>query len=143
MINHVFSVLCNKSSIDIDSNTVSILEVLEQLTIFTDQAKGILLPIHFELFSLLTRAQKEQPAQGQLRINFCDPSGARVNQQELAVDLSSVIFFRTRTRFNGLELNDPGIYKFVVELKQSEETPWVEVAQLPLLVIYQPPSGKK
>jgi hypothetical protein len=143
MINHVFSVICDKSSIDSETNKVSILEVLEQLIVFTDQSERISLPIQFELFSLWTRAQFDKPAQGQMRIHFCNPSGVCKVQAEVAIDLSSVLFYRTRFRANGIELVGPGVYKFVVELKPDEKTEWVEVAQLPLWVTYQIPPDKE
>lgn len=137
MIRHAFSVLCGKSSIDSETNTVSILEVLEQLTIFTDIPDHINLPIQFELFSLWTRENKDLPEQGQMRIHFCDPSNICKNQTESLVDLTTAIFYRTRIKVNGLELVGPGMYKYIIELRQNNKEEWETVAQLPLLVEYQ------
>lgn len=138
MINHVFSVICDRSSIDIDTNTVSIFGILEQLTIFTGETGLIKLPMQFELFSHWSRQLVDQPVKGKMRVYFCSPTGNKNIRNESIIDLSSVIFYRIRVRINGIELSGPGLYKFVIEYQVNENTEWQEVAQLPLLVTYDP-----
>ncbi len=136
MINHVFSVICDRSSIDTETNTASIFGVLEQLTVFTRDTGLIKLPIQFELFSHWSRMLVDQPAKGKMRVYFCSPTGDKNVRAESIIDLSSVVFYRIRIRINGIELSGPGLYKFVIEYQASEDVEWVEVAQLPILVTY-------
>jgi hypothetical protein len=136
MINHVFSIICEHSSIDSETNTASILGVLEHLTVFTDESGDLNLPLQFEIFSHWVRENVDQPAQGQMRVYFCAPSGQKKLTGSGPIDLSSVTFYRLRIRYNGIELSGPGLYKFIVEYQSTEDAEWVVVAQLPLLVTY-------
>ncbi|HNT55821.1 MAG TPA: hypothetical protein PKG95_13980 [Anaerolineaceae bacterium] len=136
MINHVFSIICEHSSIDSETNTASILGVLEHLTVFTDESGDLNLPLQFEIFSHWARENVDQPDQGQVRVYFCAPSGQKKLTGSGSIDLSSVTFYRIRFRYNGIELSGPGLYKFFVEYQPTEDAEWVVVAQLPLLVTY-------
>ncbi len=138
MINHVFSVICGHSSIDMETNTASILGVLEQLKVFTEASGALNLPMQFEIYSHWVRENVEQPAQGQMRVYFCTPSGQKKLTGSGPIDLSSATFYRFRIRYNGIELSGPGLYKFIIEYQPTENSEWVVAAQLPLLVTYTP-----
>lgn len=139
MIEHVWSVVCNSSSIDQETNTISIFNVLEQLGVFTtDTSDTISLPIHLEIFSLWVRVDETVPGQGRMRVFFCDPFENYQKKAELDIDLKEAIFFRSRIRVEGLDLKGDGKYKFVVELQQKGEESWKKVASLPILIHLQP-----
>jgi hypothetical protein len=138
MIEHVWSVVCNGSSIDQETNTISIYNVIEQLGVFSDTPDSISLPIHLEIFSLWTRADEKIPDRSKMRIFFCDPSDNRNKKTELDIDLKEAVYFRSRIRVDGLDLKGDGRYKFVVELQQEGKDTWEKVASLPILVSIQP-----
>jgi hypothetical protein len=138
MIEHIWSVVCNGSSIDQDTNTISIYNVLEQLKVFSDTPDSVSLPIHLEIFSLWTRENEKVAARGKMRMFFCDPGDNCKKKAELDIDLKEAVFFRSRIRVDGLDLNGAGRYKFVVELQQEGEKSWQKVASLPILVSIQP-----
>lgn len=138
MIEHVWSLICNSSSIDEENHTISIFNILEQLSVFSNTPDMVSLPIHLEIFSLLTREDEKVPAQGKMRIFFCDPADSCTQKAELDIDLKNAVYFRSRIRVDGLDLKGNGKYKFVVELQQKGKKAWEKVASLPLLINFQP-----
>lgn len=138
MIEHVFSVLCSGTSIDAETNAVSLFKVLEQLTVFTETTDLVRINIHFEILSLWTRQSPDIPCQGKLRVIFCSPSNQQKQQAEMPIDLSQAINYRSKLISDGLELTGPGKYYFRIELQEEDQADWQMVASLPILVSYQP-----
>ena len=138
MIEHIWSVLCNSVSVDIESGSISLFNVLEQITVLAKEDEIITLPIRFELATLCTRENENIPMQGKLRFNFCDPKHICKQMAEMEVDLQQGLYFRGRMHFEGLQLNGSGKYKFEVHLQQENSDTWEQVATLPLLVTFQP-----
>jgi len=138
MIEHVWSVICNGSSIDQETNTISLYNVLEQIGVFSDTPDSTSLPIHLEIFSLWVRKDEKVAGSGKMRMFFCDPSESYKNKAELDIDLKDTVFFRSKIKVDGLDLNGDGRYKFVVELQQEGEESWQKVASLPILISIQP-----
>lgn len=144
MIDHVWSILCNGSSIDSETNVISLFGVLEQITIPANPKGIVKLPINLEIFSLWIRGDEKVPACGKMRVVFCDPNDSCEHHAEMDVDLNNAIIFRTRVRSKGLKLRGPGRYKFVIEFQQDQSETWEKVATIPLLVMYQSPEeGQK
>jgi hypothetical protein len=138
MIEHVFSVLCSGTSIDAETNAVSLFKVLEQLTVFTESKDPLRIVIHFEILSLWTRQSPEVPCHGKMRVIFRSPGNQQRQQAELEIDLSKAINYRSKIVSDGIELNGPGKYQFRIELQEEDNADWQEVACLPVLVSYQP-----
>jgi hypothetical protein len=139
MIDHVFSVICHSSAIDRETNVVSIQDVLEQVTIYTEETDPIILPIGFEIFSLWVLRDENIHCKGKLQIFYCNPNDECKNQAELEINLSDVLFYRSRIKSSALQLTGPGRYKFLVKLQQEGSTSWDIVATLPFIVRYEPP----
>ena len=137
MIEHVFSVLCSGTSIDAETNTVTLFKVLEQLTVFTESTETVRIPIHFEILSLWTRQIADDPCHGKARIIFCSPSHDEKQHVEMSIDLSRSINYRSKLIADVIELTGPGKYRFRIELQEEESPDWQEVASLPLLVVYR------
>lgn len=137
MIDHIWSILCSNTAIDYETNSVSIFNVIEQITIIADAQLEIQLPISFELISLWSRSDEKHPCKGRMRAVFCNHNGDRKDQAELDIDLGNVLFFRTRIKMNGIDLHGAGIYKFLIELQQEDENEWEQVSVQPVSVIFK------
>lgn len=140
MIEHVWSVLCHNAAVDAETGSVSLLNILETLIIFGEAKGEVKLPIQYEVFSEWVRADEKQPAKGTMRLFFCNAENECKQQLELPVDLSEHLFARTRVKSNGLVINGPGRYKFLVQLKEDGSERWQPVASLPLVVDFRPES---
>lgn len=147
-IKHIWTVLCRRSIIDKESNNISLLDVLEQVAVSRipagerQPAKDTLtsaVPLDYELVSLWIRASEDQPALGHARAILCSPSGALPGEPaQIDVDLRVYQRMRTRQRFVGLRIKEPGQYLFRVEYRDDGEAEWRGVTTIPLQVIIEP-----
>ncbi|RJP52023.1 MAG: hypothetical protein C4586_03585 [Anaerolineaceae bacterium] len=136
MIKHIWSVLCSRSVIDIDTNNVSIQDIVEQVNINAEPVADGFLPIPLELVTLWERKDSDKPAKGIERITFVTPSGKSNIVSEAEIDLSNAERHRHRVKFPGVPLSEAGRYYFNVEIK-NDNNEWNKVAAIPLKVIFQ------
>jgi hypothetical protein len=138
MIGHAWSVLCDKTLVDQDSQNIS-LDAVEQIA-----ARGLpaappdsllLLPFRPIIVSLWYRDLPDQPATGEARISFRAPTGVTLDTFDLVVDLTTAERCRTRLELPGLPVSTSGRYYFDVELRRQSE--WAREARLPLQVVLE------
>lgn len=140
MITHIWSVLCQRSIVDPQSNNVSIIDVFEALEVDINPAPNINIqdnpefnvPVNYQVVSLWARAD-EKKVVGQLRITLIGPN----DKKRILVD-KELTFpddkrrMRTINEIQGLPVNKSGNYHFIVEIKQGEK--FQKEADLPLEV---------
>jgi hypothetical protein len=136
MIDHVWSVLCSSSSVDRDSNNISLFNIVEQLTVEAigpppDDAG---LPLRMEVVSLWVRRNPEVPARAVARVVLESPGRQPKILPELDLDLTAHERLRTVARFDGLPISASGRHYMVVEYQASTDSPWQEAARIPLQV---------
>jgi hypothetical protein len=147
LINHVWTVLCSKSSIDNDSNNISLFEVLEQVSVEVPPGvqisdEGINVALQFEMISLWSRSDINQPEKGEARFDFRAPSGRTQEGKIVEINLTEYERFRTRQRFSSIPLDSEGVYEFHVHCRPDPGAEWSSVANVPLHVVLrqQPPA---
>ncbi len=141
MIKHIWSVLCQKSSVDQQSNNVSLFDVFEALEVDISPASNVKvpddnpefnIPVQYQVVTLWTRTDTKN-AEGQIQITLVNPYG----KEKILVN-SELKFpsdkrrMRSINQIQGLPVNKSGDYHFIVELKQEEK--FQKVADLPLEV---------
>ncbi len=137
MIEHVWTVLCSRSVIDIETNNVSIQDVIEQISINAEPKSDGFLPFPLELITLWERKESDKPVEGTERVTFVTPSGISKVVFDAKIDLSAVERRRNKVKFPGLPLSETGRYYFKIEIRENDNE-WHEVASIPLTVIFQP-----
>src|SRR3989338_249472 len=99
MIKHAWTVLCQKSIMDQETNNIS-LDVLEQLNVkdlsFPEEAKGIIFPIQMEIVSLWYRTQKDQGLKGKSQQRIIAPNGEEVGKTNIEINLLNHQRYRSR-----------------------------------------------
>ncbi len=146
MIQHVWSVLCTKSVVDKETNNISLIEVLEQVSVVgppvPERERGVI-PINCELVTLWSRSRDNQPARGRARVTLRGPSGEVVVNQESEVDLS--VYPRTRVRWmwTVIPFREPGCQTIGVELRVEGEAEWRDVSKVPLHIMLEPPESSQ
>lgn len=135
MIKHIWSVLCESSSIDSETNKVSLFNAFESLTIYGDpeQIKGI--PINFEILTLWERME-EETCEGVMRVILFDAKGDASPDFECNINLRESHFHRTRMAVKGLPLSGPGRYVCQVAY-QIGEADWQIAAELPIIIRFE------
>lgn len=137
MIRHIWTVICSKSVIDQDTNSISLLEVLEQLNISGPKLpkkkdKVVTIPLNFEVVTLWSRVSDDQPCRGNARIILFAPSGKKIKEFKHNVDLTTYKRFRNRVKIIGFPFPESGIYNFQIQIKEEKDSNWKEVANIPL-----------
>jgi len=144
MIRHNWTVVCSHSTIDADTNNISLIEVLEQLSIkgppFTDDGEPVI-PIEFDVVTLWSRSNLDQLCQGQARLQLLAPSGVSLMEKEYPINLSSHSRMRSRTRFAGFPLKGSGLYQFQVQFREEDEGDWQDAASVLLQISIETPSN--
>lgn len=94
MIDHVWSILCGKSTTDRETNNLSLFEVIEQINVLgplPEPAAKMALPMPFELVSLWCRANPGEPEESTARIKLLAPNNAEtLTQSFLLISLKMV-----------------------------------------------------
>jgi hypothetical protein len=146
VIEHVWSVLCGKASIDRETNNVSLFDIIEQIQIEALQplpAEGnVLIPFTCELVSLWSRADPDVAAQGFARVTFQEHgreaewgAQAPVIGNELPLDLlGDSKRLRTRIQIPGFPVRHGGYYFIAVEFRSADDPTWHLVTRVPLEV---------
>ena len=140
----VWAILCENTIIDQRSNNVSLIEVIDELTIPAPapepmtETKGE--PRKFfdaDLVVLWARSKLDLPEKAQMRSKIVAPNGGEARSGESEVDLTENIRLRSIGRIAGLPpFTQAGEYRIKIEAKESDSE-WQEVFELPLWVSVQ------
>ncbi len=146
MIRHIWSVLCSKSSIDKDTNNVSLFEVLEQVSFnvkgpYAEKAKKIarnehiVAPFNFEVVTLLDRESPRGEPEVALKAGIVDPAGKTLgNFDHLVRFVEGKRRMRVVMKIIGMPVNKSGVYRVMIMLKEQGGGDYKIVAEIPLEV---------
>ncbi len=131
---HLWSIICERSSIDYESNNLSLFNCLEQLQVTIDKSKQkdgeqLIIPLAFQLFSLW---ELENETMIELTIEVVDPDGSIINSLEAPFPIKgSFKRFRSRINIPGLPITISGRYLMRLKRKLQDNEFKVE-AELPI-----------
>jgi len=137
MIEHAWSVLCQKVIIDQESNNIS-LDVIEEIHLEGNlppeairDSEGFLVPYQLIFASLWYRNDPEIESRGKARLQLISPNGKVIGGAEIDVDLTKNSRLRTKCKFNSLPIpkNQSGYFFFHLQVQEKE---WKTVAKIPL-----------
>ncbi len=143
MIDHVWSVLCRRSSIDRETNNISLFDVVEQLQLFEGSEVPSSVAGPFEIVSLWTRSA--EPTRGEAQISLRGPSGRLLIPPLLQeIDLREARRLRARQRLSLIPIEGSGVHVFSIERRLHGRERWDEVATIPVDVVLRagPPSRR-
>ena len=134
---HIWTVLCQKSTIDVDSNQLSLFNCMEELSIVIDKTeavgKNLAIPIEFQLVSYFTADDTSLAHLINLRIEIMDPSGKALNVFENSHQIKQgVARFRSRANISGMPVTDSGRYFFKIFQKTDSAGEFELISELPL-----------
>ena len=121
---HIWTVLCQTSSIDIETNLLSIFNCVEELNLMIDKTKApqgdLVVPTEFQLVSFWTIDNPNKDNELELRIEIVDPIGKVLNGFENKYPVKKgIVRFRNRTNIQGLPITEAG--RYLVRIMQKEE----------------------
>lgn len=136
MIEHVWTVACERVVIDRKSNNVSMQSVIEQFRIAGEPKERGRLPQRFHLITLWTRTEDNKPCLGFMRFSLLSPSEKKLAESEHELNLVDTERYRVVISIPGLPVEEGGRYVFKIDLKQEGESEWREVQRVPLMVTF-------
>jgi len=137
-----WSILCSNSLVDMDSNNLSLFNIIEQINLELktdkkfDEKAGDDFPLSMVLVSRFRKTiPEDEPIKGDVKIDFISPDkellGSFSQSLELGVGIDNI---RIRSGIEGLKLTKSGMYHFVIFLKEQSEKKFEVVYSLPLKV---------
>lgn len=138
MIRHVWTVICESSSIDRDTNNLSLLGALESLSVRPppDTSFPITIPFRHHVVSLWVRGDPDVPGRGVQRLRLLGPLPAReeLHSSEMEVDLSEYNRMRTRAVNNGFPIGGHGEHEWEISI-QMPGGDWQVAATVPVEIV--------
>ena len=148
-MNHNWSILCKKSVIEAESNVISLLELMEKITIGQRIASTgsvivpnqFVMPLDFELVSHFSGISKNN-VKPFLKVELFNKQSEKMGQTEHELKINSnAKTLRSRVIFNGVKIKGEGTYTFKVSLKENEKGSYKEVANIPLEIEIMKPNA--
>lgn len=143
-IEHVWSIVCASSSVDTKTNSLSLFNVIEEITItlspdqvvsFEEDKNGKLLPFSHELVSIWKKtAGFIGEVSGEIKIKLINPENKILGEFSPP---SSVVIpkdkerVRTMINFSNLKIDSAGEYRLAIELAETGNK-FKEVFSLPI-----------
>jgi|SRR3989344_2149542 len=140
---HIWSVLCTNSSIDQQTNNVSLYNVIEQIHIdkaaFEAVTKNpeevVVANIVFEIVSLWKKDESAEDLKVEQRLDMLDPTGKLLDSVKNEFKIpAKVTRFRFKLQINGMKVTAPGEYNYVLNVKNPATGEFDEVTRVPLEV---------
>lgn len=135
---HIWSVLCQKSSIDIENNLLSLFECIEELNLVIDKTKTpqgerLIIPLGFQLVGFWITEDNTKENILDIRVELLDPDKKILNHFENNFSVKKGISrFRNRTNIQGLPVTKSGRYSFNVMQKKEGEKDYKVVSEIPI-----------
>lgn len=134
---HIWTILCEKSSVDSKTNLLSIFNCVEELSIVIDKTKApkgdTVLPIEFQLISFWTVDDPKKKNILESQVEIIDPKGDSLNKFNNKFDIKEgVSRQRSITNIHGFKITEAGRYTFRVMQKKEGKKEFKIVAELPL-----------
>lgn len=148
-IKHVWSMLCQSSVIDQQTNNISLQNVLEQIQVnisskaaedFKKQnptiEKGLPVTFNAQIASLWRSLNPKVTPSADVEIEFFDGIGDSLQKIEFKLVFEEGKG-RMRSMINvpGLVITDTGLYLFKIKVKEEGESAFTEAGEIPLEII--------
>ncbi len=145
MARHIWSVLCERALVDHESNSVSLIDVVEEISIDAPlPPEPVSVPLRLALVSYWTRTARDTPEQGHTRFLVQSPLGELLARgRDIQVDLLHEVRAQTLGRIEVMPLQGEGPYHFIVEYRPLGDPGWTECTRVPVDVVARPAVGQE
>ncbi len=133
---HIWTVLCEKSSIDFESNSLSMFNCIEEIQLVVDKNKisfkdKLVIPVNLQIVSYWSVQDFSKNNTLEIKGELVDPEEVVINSYENLFPVKKGIKrFRNRTNVAGIPITKSGRYYFNILQKQNNK--YIPVAEIPL-----------
>lgn len=126
MISCVWAMLCLRSIVSQSTNNVSLIEVLDDITIQPppDSEEQPFQPINFDFVMYWKIQNDNQEDDYRFRFRIVAPSGKVLLESEQVVDFTKFPKPIMVYSFSGLPIAGSGSYEFQIQIPNNSETEW-------------------
>ena len=138
----LWAVLCQSSSVDRETNNVSLFNVFEEVRVQAPPEPATpALPYGavtsaLEFIALFRRSDINSGERLSGRFRIQTPLGTGSDPLPIEIDLTSSLRHRVRIRLPALPISGEGTYLFTIEAEGSASQ-WCQLCEVPLEVIFQ------
>lgn len=134
---HIWTVLCQKSSIDVETNLLSMFSCVEELSLQLDKTKPtadkLVIPIDLQLVSFWAVEKPEQDNSLELEGELISPDGEVLNKFSNQFKIKAgILRFRNRTNVHGWPVQGEGRYWIKIKQKVAGAKDFSLITELPL-----------
>ena len=135
---NIWSILCQNSSVDSNTNLLSIFNCFEELSLAIEKNKmpkdnNLVIPIGFQLINFWTIENKDIKSVLDIKLEIFDPEEKLLDTFNKDFNVpSGVARFRGILNINGIKVTKEGRYIIKVLQKEGDEKKFKTMAELPL-----------
>ncbi len=133
---HVWSILCEKSSVDSETNLLSMFNTMEQINLVIDKTKmqksdKLVVPASFQIINFWVIEDPTKENSTEMKIEFVDPKGKILNEfRKVLKTKKDIKRVRNRTNIQGMPVTESGRYCYRVSQKKGNK--FEAIFELPL-----------
>lgn len=133
---HIWTILCQITSVDTNTDAFSLINVLDGISFPADLAEAevddVVIPISFHLVTSWWREELENTDDIDVQVRLISPEGEDLGGPDLKLPLKEFQFSRYNLNIQGFPYRGDGLYRYVVfQIKDGQQ---VEVQQIPIPV---------
>lgn len=136
MAEHRWSILCSHAVVDRFTNNVSLLDLVEQITVGSSETPSGPIPIALDLMTMWERTVSDAPEASRSRVVIVSPDGTEDELAQSTIDLTGHQRLRIRLRVMGIPFHGFGRYRFRVDRQVGDG--WVPAGHTELHVVAGP-----
>ncbi len=137
---HIWTVICERSITDKENNLVSLIGCIEQFNLREPKSKtdsrqkGI--KARLEIISLWFDENTSKKRIGEVRVDLYDPSRKRIRGSDFRFEIPQKYRrIRTRVIIEGLPITTLGKYLFKISYKDPKSKKYKKVAEIPVDIV--------
>ena len=133
---HIWSIICEKSSIDFESNLLSLFNCVEEMKFVVDKTKmlpkgKLVIPVNFQIVSFWSIEDFNKENILDIKWEFSAPKEKVLNEFKNILKIKKGIKrFRNRTNVQGMPITESGRYYFRIWQKKNNK--FELVSELPI-----------
>ena len=133
MIRCRWTIACHHAVVDTYTNNVSLLQIIDQITVKRLLERGEAIALPFELMTIWERGKEGESEAAVIRFVLESPDGNELGSTEVPVDLTQHQRSRARLMVAGLPFHGYGRYRLRVDLREDGD--WVAVGGTDLDIV--------
>ncbi|GEM_PF-2921715 len=139
---YIRTIICAKSIVEAESNNISLIELIDAITINTKEplpkGKPTGIPLGFEIVSFWTKEKDADDVQIDLKLEALDPKGEVLNSHNgvftFPKDKQNMRFI---FKLAGFKVTESGVYLLRLSYKEHGETEYKLAEETPLALTFQ------